>query len=253
MRFDILTLFPDFFISPLRQSITGRAIERGIIDVRTHNIRDYTTDKHRTTDDYPYGGGAGMVMKAEPVVRALEGLGAGGARAGRAKAGGAGRRKVLLTTPQGVPFSHGLAVELSALDEIIIVCGRYEGFDERIRTFADMEVSAGDYVLTGGEIPALLIVDAVSRLLPGVLGEESSATDETFSRGLLEYPQYTRPEEFRSMKVPDVLLSGNHREIERWRRAQSIIRTYSRRPELLEMADLSEEDRRLIEVLKKGI
>ncbi len=251
MRFDILTLFPDFFTSPLRQSITGRAIERGIIDVRTHNIRDYTTDKHRTTDDYPYGGGAGMVMKAEPVVRALEGL--GGAGGATSKAGGAGRRKVLLTTPQGVPFSHGLAVELSSLDEIVIVCGRYEGFDERIREFADMEVSAGDYVLTGGEIPALLIVDAVSRLLPGVLGEEASAADETFSRGLLEYPQYTRPEEFRSMKVPEVLLSGNHREIERWRRAQSIIRTYRRRPDLLEKADLSEEDRRLIEVLKKGL
>ncbi|MFQ5736998.1 MAG: tRNA (guanosine(37)-N1)-methyltransferase TrmD [Thermodesulfobacteriota bacterium] len=270
MRFDILTLFPGFFTSPLGQSITGRAIERGLIEVRTHNIRDYAQDKHRTTDDSPYGGGAGMVMKVEPVVRALEAIGAiGGSEKGAAGAkgeGGAGGQgggieggkrhlsgKVILATPQGVPLSHALVTELSGLTDITIVCGRYEGFDERIRAYADLEVSIGDFVLTGGEIPALAIIDAVSRFVPGVLGAQDSALQETFSDGLLEYPQYTRPEEFRGMKVPEVLLSGDHAEIERWRRAQSIIRTFARRPDLLEQAGLDEEDKRLIEELKAGI
>lgn len=259
MRYDVLTIFPEFFTSPLGQSIIGRAIERGLIDVRTHNIRDYTTDRHRTTDDYPYGGGAGMVMKVEPVVRALEAItgsaGTGASGPEETPAGGRlahGRTKIILTTPQGAPFTHGLAKELSALGNIVIICGRYEGVDERIREFADIEVSVGDYVLTGGEIPALAIIDAVSRFIPGVLGEGTSAERESFADGLIEYPQYTRPEEFRGMRVPDVLLSGHHAEIERWRRAQSITRTFLRRPDLIEKAELTDVDRRLIEELKAG-
>ncbi len=259
MRFDILTLFPEFFTTPLGQSITGRAIERGLIEVRRHNIRDYATDRHRTTDDTPYGGGAGMVMKVEPVALALEALEAevaeGEAKkgAGKGGTGSAVGRKTILATPQGVPFSHSLAVELSSLDSITIVCGRYEGVDERIRGLVDMEVSAGDYVLTGGEIPALIIIDAVSRLLPGVLGEQTSPLNETFCDGLLEYPQYTRPEVFRDTAVPEVLLSGNHAEIRRWRRAESVKRTFLRRPDLLEGAELDETDKKLIEALKSGL
>lgn len=240
MRFDVLTLFPDFFISPLEQSIIGKAIAKGLIEVHAHNIRDYARDKHRTTDDYPYGGGHGMVMKAEPVTLALEAV----------KGDGSG--KVILTTPQGTPFNHALATTLSREDRVIIICGRYEGFDERIRVLADIEVSIGDYVLTGGEIPALVIMDAVGRLVPGVLGEPESAVSESFAGGLLEYPQYTRPEEFRGNKVPEVLLSGNHAEIERWRRAESIKRTYLKRPDLLTNEGFSEDDRKIIEELKKS-
>jgi len=246
MRFDILTLFPDFFSSPLSQSITGKAIEKGLIEVGTHNIRDYATDRHRTTDDSPYGGGAGMVMKVEPVVAALRDL--------QKRAEGDGtekhRSKVVLATPQGIPFSHSLARDLSSLAAITIVCGRYEGVDERIRNYVDLEVSIGDYVLTGEEIPALVIMDAVSRFVPGVLGKEASPEVESFSEGLLEYPQYTRPEQFEGMKVPDVLLSGNHAEIERWRRAQSLLRTKRKRPDLFGRIELTDEDRRLIERLK---
>lgn len=249
MRFDILTLFPGFFASPLDESIMGRAVKKGIFEVRTHNIRDFATDKHRTTDDTPYGGGAGMVMKVEPVVRALESIKAEeGAEGGE---GGGGRTRVILTTPQGTPFTQSAAKELSGLERVIIICGRYEGFDERIRAFVDMEVSIGDYILTGGEIPALAIIDSVARHLPGVLGDEASVRTDSFSSGLLEYPQYTRPEEFRGMKVPDVLLSGNHAVIESWRRGQSLKRTLERRPELIETAELSDRDRALIGEIKK--
>lgn len=237
MRFEILTLFPEFFDSPLRQSIIGRAVSGGLLDISVRNIRDYTTDKHRTTDDYPYGGGAGMVMKVEPVARALEAVGKG---------------KVILTTPQGARLTQGLAKGLSAEERLVIICGRYEGVDERIRGFADLEVSIGDYVLTGGEIAALAIIDAVGRLVPGVLGDEQSAVQESFSEGLLEYPHYTRPEEFRGMRVPEVLLSGNHKEIERWRRQEALRRTYLRRPDLLEGASLTDEDKRFIAKLKGG-
>ncbi len=239
MRFDILTLFPDFFISPLEQSIIGKAIAKGLIEVHAHNIRDYARDKHRTTDDYPYGGGHGMVMKVEPVTLALEAVKGGGG-------------KVILTTPQGVPFNHALAERLSKEDRLIIICGRYEGFDERIRELADLEVSIGDYVLTGGEIPALVIMDAVGRLIPGVLGEPESAWSESFAGGLLEYPQYTRPEEFRGKKVPEVLLSGNHAEIEKWRRAESLKRTYLKRPDLISGEEFTGDDRKIIEELKKS-
>jgi tRNA (guanine37-N1)-methyltransferase len=240
MRFDILTLFPEFFSSPLEQSIIAKAISRGLVEVHTHNIRDFATDKHRTTDDSPYGGGAGMVMKVEPVVRALEAI-----------KGPDEQTRIILTTPQGVPFVQKTARELAGLETIIIICGRYEGVDERIRAFVDMEVSVGDYVLTGGEIPALVIMDAVSRLIAGVLGDEASYLTDSFFCGLLEYPQYTRPEEFRGMKVPEDLLSGNHGLIERWRRKQSIRRTFKRRPDLFEEAEFTEEDRAIIGEIKK--
>lgn len=242
MRFDILTLFPDFFISPLGTSIIGRAISSGALSVYTHNIRDWATDKHHTTDDSPYGGGHGMVMKPEPVVAAIEAVSAL-----------AGRPKVILVTPQGIPLTQevakGLSVE-AASSGIMIVCGRYEGIDERIREFVDMEVSIGDYVLTGGEIAALAIIDSVSRFIPGVLGEPQSADSESFSDGLLEYPHYTRPEEFRGAVVPDVLLSGNHGEIARWRRAEALRRTYVRRPDLLEKLALGPADKAVIEKIK---
>lgn len=243
MRFDILTLFPDFFTSPLNHGVIGRAISKGLLTVGIRNIRDYTDDRHRTTDDYPYGGGAGMVMKVEPVARAIEAVRGEGAET-----------TVVLTTPQGTRFSQDIASELKRRGgRIAIVCGRYEGFDERIRGLVDMEVSAGDYILTGGEVPALMIMDAVGRLIPEVLGEPSSPVHESFGDGLLEYPQYTRPEEWMGMKVPSVLLSGDHAAIERWRRQESIARTLARRPDLLEKADLSDEERALIGKLRPGL
>lgn len=242
MRFDILTLFPDFFITPLNTSIIGRAISSGALSVSTHNIRDWATDKHHTTDDSPYGGGHGMVMKPDPVVTAIEAVSAV-----------SGRPKVILVTPQGVPLTQSVAKALSIEAEesgLMIVCGRYEGIDERIREFVDMEISIGDYVLTGGEIAALAIIDSVARFIPGVLGEPESADSESFSDGLLEYPQYTRPLQFRGIKVPDVLLSGNHAEIARWRRAQALRRTYLRRPDLLEKMALGPYDLAVIEKIK---
>jgi tRNA (guanine37-N1)-methyltransferase len=235
MRFDILTLFPEFFSSPLNQSLLGKALAKGVLSVNTYNLRDYTTDRHRTTDDSPYGGGHGMVMKVEPVVRAIEAL--------RSDCAGA---RVILTTPQGVPFTQALARELSREERLIILCGRYEGVDERVRAFVDTEVSLGDFVLTGGEIAALALIDSVGRLVPGVLGEPGSIEHDSFSDGLLEYPQYTRPEEFRGQMVPAVLLSGNHAEIERWRRNESLKRTAERRPDLIEKAVLTEAERRLL-------
>ena len=237
MRFDVLTIFPEFFRSPLDCGVIGRAAEKGLLGVRTHDLRDFTSDRHRTTDDHPYGGGRGMVMKVEPVVRALESL---------EKTAG---RRVILTTPQGVPLTQKVATELSQEENLVIICGRYECYDERIRQFADLELSVGDYVLTGGESAALVIIDAVGRLVPGVLGDEGSKDEDSFTGGLLEYPQYTRPEEFRGMKVPEVLLSGNHGEIEKFRRTERLKRTIRRRPELLKEADLSDEDRKIIEDL----
>ena len=227
MVFEVLTLFPEFFTTPLRQSVVGKAIAKGVLDVSTRNIRDYATDKHKTTDDTPYGGGHGMVMKAEPIVAAIE-----------AAKEGMPRATVILTTPQGERLTQTLVSELSRLPGLIIVCGRYEGYDERIRAFADREISVGDYVLSGGEIPALAIIDSVARLIPGVLGEIASSEADSFSAGLLEYPQYTRPEEFRGMRVPEVLLSGNHANIEKWRRKESIRRTLLKRPDLIASAGL---------------
>ena len=237
MKFDILTLFPGMFAGPLSESIIGRAIDRGLIDLRLHNIRDYAFDRHRTVDDAPYGGGAGMVMKVEPLYACIQKV-----RADRPDA------TVLLTSPRGVPFTQCLASNLAGRPELIIVCGRYEGVDERVTELCiDQEVSIGDFVLTGGELAAMVIVDAVGRLLPGVLGCDESAYDESFAQGLLEYPQYTRPPEFKGHSVPEILLSGNHQEIAQWRRRQTIIRTAIARPELLDRAALSKDERELAE------
>ena len=235
MRFEILTTFPQIIESAASESILGRAQEKGIIELEAVNLRDYTEDKHRTTDDEPYGGGPGMVMKCEPVFKAVESL--------MSRRLGV-KPRILLMSPQGRRFDQNMAGELASENYIIMICGRYEGLDERIREhLATDEVSIGDYVLTGGELPALVILDAVTRLLPGVLGDETSPEMETFSSGLLEYPQYTRPADYRGYKVPDVLLSGNHAQIEKWRRASALERTLQNRPDLLERAPLTEKDK----------
>lgn len=242
MIVDVLTLFPGMFESPLRASILGKAIDAGRLTVRTHNIRDWAEGRHQVTDDTPCGGGDGMVMKPEPVARAV--------RAVRAQSPGA---KVVMLTPQGRIFRQQDAVELARQPGLILLCGRYEGFDERIRTsLVDAEYSIGDYVLTGGELAALVVVDAVARHLPGVLGNEGSAASDSFADGLLEYPQYTRPVEWEGQRVPEVLLSGNHAAIARWRRQQQLLRTRSRRPDLLETAVLTEEDRRYLQTLERN-
>ena len=233
MKFDILTIFPAMFDGPLTESILKRAAGKGLVEIGIHNIRDYALDRHSTTDDSPYGGGAGMVMKVEPLAACIE----------RVKEGSPGAR-VILTSPRGRALTHALANELVQEEALIIICGRYEGVDERVRElFVDDEISIGDFVLTGGELAAMVIVDAVARLIPGVLGSDESASGDSFADGLLEYPQYTRPPEFRGVRVPDVLLSGNHQEIDRWRRQQSLLRTFRSRPELLTGAELSAADR----------
>ncbi len=237
MRFDILTLFPNMFYSPLRESILGKAVERGLIQIQTINIRDFTQDKHQVVDDTPYGGGQGMVMKVEPVARAIEFV----------KAKHSPVWTVYLT-PQGTPFSQDLARRLSTQHHLVLLCGRYEGVDERVRDlFVDEEISIGDYVLTGGELAAMVLIDAVSRLIPGVLGSDRSAEEDSFFNSLLEYPQYTRPSDFRGRCVPEVLLSGNHSAISLWRRKEALRRTWVRRPDLLAKADLSGEDKKLLE------
>lgn len=242
MKFEILTLFPDMFAGPFDESIIRRAVERGLIDIRLHNIRDYAVDKHRTVDDAPYGGGAGMVMKPEPLAACIEKVAIECPAA-----------RVIMTSPQGKPFNQSLAERLAREEELVIICGRYEGIDERVRElFVDEEISLGDFVLTGGEIAAMVIVDAVTRLIPGVLGSDASAADDSFSDGLLEYPQYTRPPEFRELAVPDTLLSGNHQEIARWRRRMALQRTAQRRPELLASARLTEDDRKYLQDLEKA-
>lgn len=233
MRFDIFTLFPEILSPYLGASILEKASARGLIDVRLHNIRDYTHDRHHTTDDMPYGGGGGMVMKPEPIFEALE-----------TTLGAPPVCPVILLTPQGRVFNQKIASELAAAGQVALICGRYEGFDERIRQhLATDEISIGDYVLTGGELPALILVDAVARLLPGVLGDPTGAEDDSHASGLLEYPHYTRPPEFRGQRVPDVLLSGDHGKIARWRREQSLLRTLRRRPDLLSSAPLTDADR----------
>ena len=243
MIFDILTLFPEMFDSYLGSSILGRAVEQGHIQVRRHNIRDYATDKHRVTDDTPYGGGSGMVMKPEPLVRGLEAV----------QSKEETRARVILLSPQGRLFDQAVARELSRLPRLIMVCGKYEGVDERVRELAvDEEISIGDYILTGGEIAAMVILEATARLLPGVLGDEASTQEESFTDGLLEYPHYTRPREFMGCRVPDVLLSGNHQEIATWRRRKAIEGTFRKRPDLLQGADLTEEDREVLERVKQG-
>ena len=221
MKIDVLTLFPAMFAGPLDESIVKRAREAGLLDLKIHNLRDWTHDRHRTVDDRPFGGGPGMLLKVEPLFEAIESLQRETTR-------------VILLSPSGRKFDQATARELARAKDLLMVCGSYEGFDERVgEALADDELSIGDYVLTNGALPAMVVIDAVVRLLPGVLGDDESSHDESFSHGLLEYPQYTRPAEFRGMKVPEVLLSGNHAEIEKWRRAQARIRTEKQRPDLL--------------------
>jgi tRNA (guanine37-N1)-methyltransferase len=240
MHFDILTLFPGMFEGPFKESIIKRALEAGIISISIHNIRDYAIGKHRITDDYPYGGGGGMILKPEPIFRAVESI--LGLEEGQPP-----ETPVILLTPQGRLFTQEVARELSLHKRILLICGHYEGVDERVREFlATDEISIGDYVLTGGEIPAMVIVDAVTRLLPGVLGAPEAVLEDSHSEGLLEYPHYTRPPVFRGYKVPDVLLSGDHARIARWRREQAILRTIERRPDLLVKVNLSEEEKEFL-------
>ncbi len=221
MKIQVLTLFPGMFAGPLDESIIKRAREAGLLDLQVHNLRDYAHDRHRTVDDRPFGGGPGMLLKPEPIFEAVEKL------AGE-------QTKVILLSPAGRTFNQAIARELAQLPDILLVSGHYEGFDERVREHvADDEISIGDYVLTNGSLPAMVVVDAVTRLLPGVLGDDESSHEESFSHGLLEYPQYTRPAEFRGMKVPEVLLSGNHGQIAKWRAEQAAQRTKERRPDLL--------------------
>ncbi len=222
MKIDVLTLFPAMFAGPLDESIVKRARAEGLLDLAVHNLRDYTHDRHRTVDDKPFGGGPGMLLKPEPIFEAVEKL-------SREKT------RLILLTPAGRKFNHSIAQELARQEHLLLVCGSYEGFDERVReALANDELSIGDYVLTNGALPAMVIIDAVTRLLPGALGDDQSSHDESFSCGLLEYPQYTRPAEFRGMRVPEVLLSGNHAEIEKWRLEQAKHRTKERRRDLLE-------------------
>ncbi len=243
MRIDLLTCLPGIFAGPLDEGMVRKARERGLVRVNVVNLRDFAADRHRTTDDYTFGGGPGMVMKVEPIVAAVESCLA----AGEAARGGRPAR-VLLTTPAGRLFDQELAEELAGEPHLVIICGRYEGVDERVaRLVVTDEVSIGDYVLTGGELPALVIVDAVVRLLPGVLNQPGAAREESFAMGLLEGPHYTRPREFRGLAVPEVLLSGHHAEIARWRRKEALRRTWRRRPELLRAAVLSPADRLLLE------
>lgn len=244
MVFDILTTFPESVDEPLKYSIIGRAREAGIIDVRVRNIRDYCADRHRTTDDYPFGGGAGMVMKPEPLMTAIDAV-------RELPPGPVGL--VVILSPQGRTLTQGVAEELVKHERLICVCGHYEGIDERVVSLSDgIEISIGDYVVTGGELAAVVLVDVVSRLVPGVVGHPDSPVLDSFSGdGLLDYPHYTRPREFRGQSAPDVLLSGNHAEIDRWRRQESIRRTRARRPELLETAKLNDEDLRFLEALEE--
>ncbi|RNC63122.1 MAG: tRNA (guanine-N(1)-)-methyltransferase [Candidatus Dichloromethanomonas elyunquensis] len=237
MKFTILTIFPEMF-APLQESILKRAQDANLIQIKLVNFRDYAESKHKNVDDIPYGGGMGMVLKPEPIHRAV-----------RDSQREDQRQRIILLSPQGRVFDQRTASRLAAYEELVFICGHYEGFDERIRVLADEEVSIGDFVLTGGEIAAMAIVDAVSRLIPGVLGKESSSEEDSHSGGLLEYPQYTRPPDFEGMKVPEVLLSGHHKKIQEWRRKESLRRTFLRRPELLDEAQLQTGDWELFEEL----
>jgi tRNA (guanine37-N1)-methyltransferase len=242
MHFDILTLFPGMFVGPFSESIIQRAQEAGLVSIALHNIRDYATDKHHITDDYPYGGGGGMVMKPEPIFAAVEAILGPEPRASGVP--------IVLLTPQGRLFNQEVAQELASHRRVLLICGRYEGVDERVCAFlATDELSIGDYVLSGGELAAMVVVDAVTRLLPGALGDPTGALDDSHAMGLLEYPHYTRPPEFRGWRVPEVLLSGNHGEIARWRRQEALRRTFARRPDLLTRAPLTAKDREFLRSL----
>jgi tRNA (guanine37-N1)-methyltransferase len=243
---DIVTIFPAMIEGPLAAGILGRAIDRGTLDVKVRDLRDFTTDRHRVVDDVPYGGGPGMVLKPEPIFRALDAI----------EAERAGVLTVIMTSPQGRRFTQADAQRLSGAAHLVILCGRYEGFDERVRERVTEELSIGDYVLTGGELPALVVVDAVARFVPGVVGDEQSVAEDSFSRGLLDFPHFTRPAEIpsgeRVLVVPDVLLSGNHAEIRRWRKREALSRTLQRRPDLLADADLDAEEEELLRELQDG-
>jgi len=252
MQFEVFTLLPEVFPAYLESSILKRAAQRGLINVRVHNIRDYTHDKHHTTDDTPYGGGGGMVMKPEPIFEAVESV--LGLAAPPSPPQPASNIPIILLTPQGRVFDQRIAEELSGHERIALLCGRYEGVDERVREhLVTDEISIGDYVLTGGELPAMMIIDAVSRLIPGVLGDPTGAEDDSHSMGLLEYPHYTKPPEFRDWKVPEILLSGDHGKIEKWRREQALTRTFNKRPDMLEKANLNDKDQKFIEDLKSKV
>ena len=253
MKIDIVTIFPKMVEAPLGEGIVARAIAKGLLDVRVHDLRDFTTDRHRVVDDMPFGGGPGMVLKPEPLFAAVEAIVAErraetdasrrslGDLSAVASAKAEGGRAIVLTSPDGERLSHAVAERLSALDHLVILCGRYEGVDERVREHLATEaISIGDYVVSGGELPALVILDAVARLVPGVVGDEASVTDDTFARdGLLDFPQYTRPAEFQGLTVPPILLSGHHAEIEKWRREQALARTRRLRPDLLKKESMS--------------
>jgi tRNA (guanine37-N1)-methyltransferase len=242
VKFDIVTIFPRTVEAGLAEGVVSRGIARGVLDVAVHDLREHTTDRHRTVDDVAYGGGPGMVMKPEPLVRAVEHI-----RAARGQPDA-----VILLTPQGRPFTQAEAVRLSGLAHLVLLCGRYEGIDERVRDLvATEELSIGDYVLSGGELAALVVVDAVGRLIPGVVGDEQSVEEDSFARGLLDYPHYTRPGEFAGLKVPEVLLSGHHAEVRRWRRKAALARTLERRPDLLDAAQLDDDDRALLEEIRR--
>jgi tRNA (guanine37-N1)-methyltransferase len=246
--FDIVTIFPAMIEQPLAAGIIGRAIASGLLDVQVRDLRDFTTDRHRVVDDVPYGGGPGMVLKPDPIFRALDAI----------EAERGAPLTVVLTSPQGRRFTQAEAQRLSGLTHLVLLCGRYEGFDDRVRERVTEELSIGDYVLTGGELPALVILDAVARFVPGVVGDEQSVAEDSFSRGLLDFPQFTRPAEIsvrsadRVLRVPDVLLSGNHAEIRRWRKREALARTLDRRPDLLTDASLDEEERQILQELQDG-
>lgn len=238
---DVITLFPEIIMTYLSRGVVKKAIEEGFVQIRIHNLRDFTKDKHRTVDDYPYGGGSGMVMKPEPIVEAIEYIKSDGAE-----------RFIILLSPQGKVFNQNMARNLSQeRRRLVFICGRYEAIDERVRAFVDEEISIGDYILSGGELPALVIIDAVLRLIPGVLGNYDSVKEESFEWGILDYPHYTRPPEFRGLKVPQVLLSGDHEAIRKWRRKEALRRTLQRRPDLLDKVILSEEDLIFIKQIKE--
>jgi len=243
MRFDILTLFPEIFSGLISSGVLGRAVKKGILEINLINIRDFGCGPHKIVDDRPFGGGAGMVMKVSPIYKALKSIELL-----------SGRSVVIMLSPQGELFDQDMARELLSFKQIVLICGRYEGVDERVRLYyVDREISIGDYILSGGELAAMVIIDVIGRLIPGVLHSKDSLSEETFSNGLLKYPQYTRPREFDGKKVPEVLLSGNHERIKRWRRKESLKRTLLRRPELLKKALLSDQDKKVLEELKREL
>ena len=241
MKIDILTLFPRMFEGPLTESIIGKAIDRKLLSVTVRNFRDYSENKHRNVDDYPYGGGAGMLLTAQPIFSGLDAI---------ETENPATKKRVILLDPAGVPFTQKLAEELSEESHLVFICGHYEGYDERIRTLVTDEISLGDFVLTGGELGAMVLIDAAVRLLPEVLGNEESAKTDSHSTGLLEHPQYTRPVEFRGMKVPDVLISGNHKKIAEWQEKESLRRTYLRRPDMLSETVFTKNQKKWLDEIK---